>query len=126
MLREHQLAGAEAWHGYHLSSLEVRLLGNIAPLIVVEQLWVAARAAGQQVRSDPAAWVRRELAHTRIVRVADWVGRPVEVESQLQVVEALRLHLLVADLEALPSTAAKMLELHRRIGCIRLSTSLGA
>ena len=92
-------------------SLEVRLLGSIAPLIVVEQLWVAALAVGQQVRSVPAAWVGWALAHTRMGRVADWVGRPVEVESQLQVVEALELHLLAADLEAVLSSAARLLEL---------------
>ena len=91
MLREHQLAGAEAWHGCHLSLLVFRsALCDIAPLIVVEQLWVAAEAVGQQVRSVPAAWVGRTLAHTRKVRV----GQPAEVESQLQVVEARRLHRL--------------------------------
>ena len=64
------------------------------------------------MRSVPAAWVGRTVAHTRKVQV----GRPAEVESQLQVVEARRLHLLVADLEALNSSAVKLLELQSKIG----------
>ena len=115
VLREHQLAGAEAWHGYHLSSPEIRLLDSIAPLIVIEQLWVAARAVGQQVRSVPAAWIGWTLAHRQKGGVADWTGRPVEVASQLQGVEALRLHLLAADLGALHSSAARLLELQPKI-----------